>query len=490
MAIGAAIPDDWNGQDWECIQIQWPASEKWFSILAGLVWKAQHGRFWDENSGVITDAQQIGWEIVNRNIPFINCQGEISDNGSIQNFLSGFDDCESCEDCEMGSCGLPYGAIRWSDDGVLQYLYCGEWKDVEGPGPIGDTGTGGIDDTVPDDAGYGEPTACSLAASLANMVGQIVEQGFLLCDGIALDDLLGFWFFYNDINDAFPGIDLAFGDVTNMLAQIVPVEIAGLAGEAQDPNAVQFLKCAWQSIIPAGAKYVDAATYKTMRDTIDATLRQVWPEGSYEGFGNAIRNVWKFALSSIGDKDVEKITYYAQPAGADNCNCPEPGGVLPPPSSNGWYFSPITYYVNILGTGGFTYGTGSTFQTPPHKVYGMVFEYEYLGGDPIQVLKRNNSCLYSPDFCMVLANSDTHSVGTQYLQVANQAYADLSSQFDNPIQINQVGKVSDVIASPLADIYDTVEAAFAVRAQGNEGEAFCNVRVGVRWLHNTGDGTH
>lgn len=66
------IPDDWDGETWGCVLIDWPLSEQWFGILRGLITTPVRGRFWDGSTGIITDAQAIGLDIEGRN-PVVSC---------------------------------------------------------------------------------------------------------------------------------------------------------------------------------------------------------------------------------------------------------------------------------------------------------------------------------------------------------------------------------------------------------------------------------
>jgi hypothetical protein len=72
---GFLIPDDWDGVTWECISIQWPASEKWRVMLVSLMYLLTRGREWDKGSGTIRDAQAIAWQIFGANVPLNQCGG-------------------------------------------------------------------------------------------------------------------------------------------------------------------------------------------------------------------------------------------------------------------------------------------------------------------------------------------------------------------------------------------------------------------------------
>jgi len=66
------IPSDWDGEDWACLIVEWPNSVEWLGILRGLITTPTRGRFWDSQTGTITEAQAIGLEIEERN-PVSSC---------------------------------------------------------------------------------------------------------------------------------------------------------------------------------------------------------------------------------------------------------------------------------------------------------------------------------------------------------------------------------------------------------------------------------
>jgi hypothetical protein len=67
------IPDDWAGEDWFCVQVQWPASAMWISVLVGFLTSVTNGRFWNEDTGSVLDAIAVGWQIYAKNIAFTPC---------------------------------------------------------------------------------------------------------------------------------------------------------------------------------------------------------------------------------------------------------------------------------------------------------------------------------------------------------------------------------------------------------------------------------
>ena len=67
------IPQDWNGEDWACYQVHWPASDAWTALLLGFLSYPMRGRYWDERTGSIRDIQQVGFEIWARSSDLLPC---------------------------------------------------------------------------------------------------------------------------------------------------------------------------------------------------------------------------------------------------------------------------------------------------------------------------------------------------------------------------------------------------------------------------------
>lgn len=73
---GWSIPSDWDGETWDCISLQWPASEQYRQLLIGLLYTLTRGREYDRDTGVIKAAQQSGWAIFDANTPLAACGGD------------------------------------------------------------------------------------------------------------------------------------------------------------------------------------------------------------------------------------------------------------------------------------------------------------------------------------------------------------------------------------------------------------------------------
>jgi hypothetical protein len=155
------IPADWNGEDWRCIQVQWPDSPYWLAMLNGWLSQFKRQRTWDETTGDIDAVKEIGWQIWLANMMLTSCDGtptpplppEI-----IEQFTYLFaGDSEECED-EMSGCGSPTPPIK-IEGGHLWYWSCCQWNDI---GTLDGGGAAPPDDTTPT-----PPTPADLACRKA-----------------------------------------------------------------------------------------------------------------------------------------------------------------------------------------------------------------------------------------------------------------------------------------------------------------------------------
>lgn len=110
---GARIPNDWNGVDWACHVIEWPASPLWQAILLGQLTELKRGRFWDSESGTVTGAQAVALEIMLRNLGI--GAGQMACFDDIVNAINSL----SVNIKGGGCCGGTSGAGNFDDDPIL-----------------------------------------------------------------------------------------------------------------------------------------------------------------------------------------------------------------------------------------------------------------------------------------------------------------------------------------------------------------------------------
>ena len=119
------IPDDWNGQDWKCWCIEWPDSQDWLTLLYGWITTPKRGRFWDGSSGTITDAQEIGKQIYQRNFNLEECL--VSCNDTFINLLTEISTNIAITASATAGCGCSGGSIvpttPGSEAGIPPYRY-------------------------------------------------------------------------------------------------------------------------------------------------------------------------------------------------------------------------------------------------------------------------------------------------------------------------------------------------------------------------------
>lgn len=125
------IPDDWNGDDWRCVQVFWPDSVKYNALLIGFLSYLTRGRAWDAKTGSITDVQAVGWDIYRRNWDLPLCEGGHSPNVPSPGDLPcdrGYDDIGCSEDCEdFMTCAITDFRCN---NGVFEMFQCGKWLPV------------------------------------------------------------------------------------------------------------------------------------------------------------------------------------------------------------------------------------------------------------------------------------------------------------------------------------------------------------------------
>src|SRR3972149_1782931 len=113
------IPSDWAGE-YCCYAVQWPNSPQWLAVLRGVLALPATGRFWDEHTGVITEAQAVIVETYDNNLHFeevlMACNDNVSNAlGSIAIALTAVANSRSTEGC----CNTPQGTVGGSIQGTV-----------------------------------------------------------------------------------------------------------------------------------------------------------------------------------------------------------------------------------------------------------------------------------------------------------------------------------------------------------------------------------
>lgn len=359
-----SIPDDWEGGEWACVQIEWPNSVEWLAILRGFISSPAAGRFWDQDTGSVKGAQSVGYEIISKNQPLVTCGGVAIENGNIAAereivYIPVRDD-ESEEN--MGwLCGVNPSAFKVENGALYVKDFCGEWHEV-GSVVGGASGSPTIPDLPGYDPGNGldSGTACAKATKLAEMTYTIVQAGF---GSIDLEDTIWGWYdFATNVRQAVQGVNLGDSELYNMYASVYALSVAGYENETENPSIVTMLKCSWAKALEDGGAGVTSDQYDECKYLLSQVVRQAFPSGSAYGFEDEQRRVWERAFASIGKGDVEKITTGLVPNGDEDCDCPGIDPTLVWENEEDWrvelnFQGALPSYVTLNSDNGQTYVT-------------------------------------------------------------------------------------------------------------------------------------
>lgn len=308
------IPDDWDGASWRCVQIQWPDSELYLALLRGFLTQFTRGRFWDEKSGIIKDAQAIGWDLFDKNWPFVACQdsngnGNGNDNGDSPVICGGIT-IEGEED--MGQVVTEIKIV----DGKLRVYYghcCYDDLDV---------GALGGDDMGIDDAPYGDEgefSACGKATAAIEKLYAVAASAWSCIDEYP-------WEYIPIYSRDHP--DLSGGNQMFINCVVTAIQLDIITDEAtvfQDYEKAELI--CWLV-----ARLEDDETGMTS-DDYNALLNKI---EDYFGLltldpvGAKKAELFKLAAVAIGPGDFEDVTALGANVLDGNCDCPEePIEILP-----------------------------------------------------------------------------------------------------------------------------------------------------------------
>lgn len=485
------IPNDWQpGDDWLCVEIQWPDSDQYLGLLFGLLTELQRGRFWDERSGSVIAAQEVGYSIAENNTPITLCGGSQvtqHDTEYIARFVG------AMEQMQMSLCGYNPKAFKIENGQLWVRDFCGEWV------AIGVLASGpDLPDVtiIPDDppGDLGDATACSMVTKLADFVVAIITEAWIELD---VDDPADIYDFISDMTDKFPGVDLAFSNLFNMYFNMLALDAAGLENECKDSAIPQYLKCAWVDLITARNTGITSGEYSAIISATEGAMREAVGDSRWYGFGRTMRYVWQDAVASIGAKDAQKITYYAQSKITDDCSCPMPETETDP-SENGWYLSApldtalfdIPYDVggsDPLDVWGYAYGK----QAAQHDIFGYIVTLELVSGS-MGIAKRSNDAQAHQgtyDVFLSGSNSDAYSLPKLQAQMNESEYQELGL---GPLGYTRVQPLSgDGYTDENDPPVDGGEIALMSWSLQRDG---ANLGVGrmsnLRWLHNVNSPSH
>jgi hypothetical protein len=312
------IPDDWDGEDWRCIEVQWPSSPAWIAILIGLLSTAARGRFWDERSGSIIDVQEIGKAIFDANFPLVACGEQHPGNGNEADDHLAEDQLETIGRCYSMDCSIPYGTLRWSESGVLQYRYCGEWYNVSGT-PAGEPTDDGTFNWPPDtDYDETETFPCGMATAVVDV---LFDLGEYIWDNA--DNSIPFLLInaaqnhvHLDLNNTY-----TLAAVNQALIMKGAVIISGTIVDLEKSDVIgddfsQFMKCRLLPYMGESSAVERDDLYSAVSSAINAYYP--WSESGNNVF---ITAYWDYIRRAIGSGNLVDIAKSGSLVDGD-CDCP------------------------------------------------------------------------------------------------------------------------------------------------------------------------
>lgn len=303
------IPDDWNGEDWLCIQLEWPQSDQWIGLLTGILTLLTRGRYWDEKTGQITDVQEIAWTIFNRSYPFVDCDGgeisETPDQDLIHCLISSAMG-PSDEELVMGLCGYNPKAFR-INNGVFQVRdFCGEWEDI---GIMSST----KEEPPPDIWGDIDPEPDFYSCG---KVEYIIDQFILLSDA-AWDNWTNPFVIElamrNAVTDA---VNLERAHVYEWMGLLLAVSQVASKSDFNDAAAVQNAKCAAVGSVAATGVGTDAEV-----DAVVASLAAAFNAEIGEISEIPWAAYWGFVRDTFGRKDCRLLLSLGATDPSADCSC-------------------------------------------------------------------------------------------------------------------------------------------------------------------------
>lgn len=327
---GMPIPDDWNGVDYSIYMFCAPNSVLWNGVVKGALFELTRGRNWDRNTGVIKDAQAVGWEVfdsMSKCDELVTVLGEIRDAINNQSLTTYLDQLESLlQSVESAISGLSINLdttpivniLTEQLDGVIDQI-----DNVQQELVTVSANTQNVADRV-DDAGTDIVNlASSLAVDLGNLAALLTstEAGYANAEVIAklvdLDDVLERTLVYMGTQTTFYGQTMttqteALHELRDAI-QAQQMDFTVIAREDYSPVDVT----GYTPVGVAGEKLLNALTvHKLIHKSLlafDGTVPDtvLWPSSMRQAI---VDNTVELALAFIGRQGFQVVELGARVA--------------------------------------------------------------------------------------------------------------------------------------------------------------------------------
>lgn len=312
------IPNDWNGQRWECFTITWPNSPQWIALLMGFLSQATRGRFWDEKTGSIQAAQAVGWEIFDSNIPLETCAGLIAPilGGSGAMFGSGILDIggDDMPCIDISSMLKMENGVLYARDSCCQWIAIGSFtpgssSENLGTEPLNPTGEPGV-----------TYYACGKADALINKMRAVALTAWDTRDAPP-------WTYGSEFHKAHPDLDGGSLQFTTATVVALNLDILTSEDDVFDVNDTNALKSWLSGKLADDAAGITESQYADLNDQIYSQYA-----GGFNAFDPVAKgkaDFWSAVLGAIGPGDARNITQLGAATVADCTEPTEPFQLFP-----------------------------------------------------------------------------------------------------------------------------------------------------------------
>jgi len=306
------IPDDWNGEDWRCIQLQWPDSPLWVALLVGLLTMPSRGRFWDERTGNIREVQGIAEQIFTANFPLVGCADDsgIPDGGGMPSPNQINSICHIIEEGMeiMSLCGYNPKAFKIENGSLWVRDFCGEWNEI---GPLTTAAS-----EAPTDNPYVGTTEEPEAWSACGKASALIDAFVALSDA-AWENYQNPALIEAAMRAAVPLATLSRTRIYQWIPSLIAMDTLVNQGAFNDADMVQLAKCIAVGNV-ANTSEATLAEVDGICNALGAACQQTWgtiPEVYW-------RSYWDFIQETIGDNDSKFIMSLGASNITADCDCP------------------------------------------------------------------------------------------------------------------------------------------------------------------------
>lgn len=468
------IPNDWNGEDYQCVKIYWPNSPQFWGILNGLLTIMTRGRYWEENTGNIAAMQKTAWDIFDLNYPFVSCSDSPIPPVKPDDIKNHHPAGAYYEENEMpcidltGLIDIRNGSELWVRNSCCEWVLLGEF--------ISKNETVPEDDNPIDDPN--DPTQtyypCAKVAGLIDAIADMLITG--------LDYYTSPLSFVGRVKGAVPGVSMSNSALYLLLFDFVTITKLVANDDIINDDLIQRIKC--QAVLGVGS---DSVVTRSEYDFVVAAIKNViYANTSPSTTSDLIWTLWEQCYQTFSAEDGIMLMQLASEDATQTCQCPSEGGQTDP-TVNGWYLGD---YAEIVITSSGVYNTyGCVREIAHHDAYGCAVQATWTDA-PTAGLVPTASTVAG------CGAADATGWPTTSLQMQQSPQdTDFAAMVDSVAdEVFGVGAYvsmqcdyeSSVIASPGAVADSIVSHGFGARDLAS-GES---VTIKLRFLHNINSPSH